>query len=200
MTEFAQLVRGALLRYRSWPDGTARLMYVSDGCEAIWGFTAGQILADEAIVWHCTEPADRRLIRASFRAAGASLQPWSHEWRITGPQGGMRWLRGLGRCKPQPDGTLLWTVLIDDATHSVRARLQEEASREQLGAVCDCLADVAVQRFDDDMRLNYWNQGSEKMYGYTAAEALGRDIIDLVVPADLRRGTREKLQALAREG
>ena len=37
MTEFAQLVRGALLRYRSWPDGTARLMYVSDGCEAIWG-------------------------------------------------------------------------------------------------------------------------------------------------------------------
>ena len=129
MTEFAQLVRGALLRYRSWPDGTARLMYVSDGCEAIWGITAGQILADEAIVWHCTEPADRRLIRASFRAAGASLQPWSHEWRITGPQGSMRWLRGLGRCKPQPDGTLLWTVLIDDATHSVRARLQEAGAK-----------------------------------------------------------------------
>jgi len=200
ITEFAQLVQGALMRYRSWPDGRAQLMYVSDGCEAIWGFTAPQILADEAIVWHCTEPVDRQLIRASFRAAGISRAPWSHEWRINSPSGGLRWLRGLGRCSAQPDGTLLWTVLIDDATHSVRARLQEQASRSQLSAVCDRLTDVAVQRFDRDMRINYWNQGSEKMYGHTAAEALGRDIIELVVPADLRRGTREKLQALAADG
>ncbi len=200
ITEFAQLVQGALMRYRSGPDGRSHLTYVSDGCEAIWGFTAQQILADEAIVWHCTDPADRQHIRASFLAAGLSRQPWSHEWRISSPRGGVRWLRGLGRCHPQSDGTLLWTVLIDDATHSVRARLQEEASRGQLAAVCDRLADVAVQRFDSEMRINYWNQGSEKMYGHTAAEALGRDIIDLVVPADLRRGTREKLQALAHDG
>jgi len=200
IAEFAQLVQGALMRYRSWPDGRAQLVYVSDGCEAIWGFTAQQILADEAIVWHCTEPADRQLIRSSFRAAALTLQPWSHEWRITGVAGGVRWLRGLGRCKPQPDGTLLWTVLIDDATHSMRARLQDEASREQLRAVCDRLTDVAVQRFDRHMRINYWNQGSEHMYGHTAAQALGQDIIELVIPADLRRGTREKLQALVRDG
>ncbi|GMN55159.1 hypothetical protein TIFTF001_024286 [Ficus carica] len=43
----------------------------------------------------------------------------------------------------------------------------------------------SVHIFDLDCRLIYWNRTAEKLYGYSAAEALGQDAIELLVdPCD----------------
>nr|WDA42959.1 tyrosine-protein kinase receptor UFO [Fagopyrum tataricum] len=39
----------------------------------------------------------------------------------------------------------------------------------------------SVHIFDRDRRIIYWNRTAENLYGYSAAEALGRDVLDLLI-------------------
>jgi diguanylate cyclase (GGDEF)-like protein/PAS domain S-box-containing protein len=43
-----------------------------------------------------------------------------------------------------------------------------------------------VQGYDDERRVIYWNAGSEILYGYTRAEALGKKLEDLIIPDVMR--------------
>lgn len=47
-------------------------------------------------------------------------------------------------------------------------------------------AERAVIATEPDGRIVYWNDEAERLYGWTAGEALGRSIID-VTPSDLAR-------------
>lgn len=50
--------------------------------------------------------------------------------------------------------------------------------------IIDNVPDVAVQGFDSDYCIHYWNNASEKIYGYSKTEAIGQKINDLLVPAE----------------
>ena len=54
----------------------------------------------------------------------------------------------------------------------------EERAREQ-ASLLDLAADAIVVR-DLEGRVVYWNRGAEKLYGWTAEEALGKPMIDLM--------------------
>jgi PAS domain S-box-containing protein len=48
-----------------------------------------------------------------------------------------------------------------------------------------CLS-VAVQGYGPDGTTHYWNVGSERLYGYTASEAIGQNLLDLIIPPEMR--------------
>ncbi len=48
------------------------------------------------------------------------------------------------------------------------------------------LPGVAVQGYGIDGRVRYWNKASEKIYGYTAEEAVGRNLAELIIPPELK--------------
>jgi len=45
---------------------------------------------------------------------------------------------------------------------------------------------VAIQGYETDGTVRYWNRESEAVYGYTAEEALGRNLGDLIIPPEIR--------------
>ncbi|HSX72057.1 MAG TPA: PAS domain S-box protein, partial [Pseudomonas sp.] len=45
---------------------------------------------------------------------------------------------------------------------------------------------IAVQGYDSERRVIFWNQASARLYGYSLAEALGRRLEDLIVPPAMR--------------
>jgi diguanylate cyclase (GGDEF)-like protein/PAS domain S-box-containing protein len=45
---------------------------------------------------------------------------------------------------------------------------------------------ISVQGYDEERRVIYWNAGSEILYGYAQAEALGKKIEDLIIPDAMR--------------
>lgn len=59
---------------------------------------------------------------------------------------------------------------------------------------------ISVQGYDRDRRVIYWNKASEALYGYTAAEALGRQLEDLIIPDEMRELVIAAQQAWANGG
>jgi PAS domain S-box-containing protein len=71
---------------------------------------------------------------------------------------------------------------------SERKRTEEalKASERHFRDLLNDVDMVAMQGYDQDRRVIYWNTASERLYGYTEAEALGRCLEDLIIPAPMR--------------
>lgn len=59
-------------------------------------------------------------------------------------------------------------------------------TRESVRQLFDTVDAISVQGYDQERRVVYWNIGSEKIYGYTAEEALGKKLEDLIIPESMR--------------
>ncbi|MBW1992423.1 MAG: PAS domain S-box protein, partial [Deltaproteobacteria bacterium] len=71
-----------------------------------------------------------------------------------------------------------------DQLLSLQEALKE--SEAKFRNLLDYLPGVAVQGYSPDGTVRYWNKASEKIYGYTAEEAVGRNMGDLIIPPEFR--------------
>ncbi|MBI2290565.1 MAG: response regulator [Betaproteobacteria bacterium] len=74
--------------------------------------------------------------------------------------------------------------------HDVAARMQAEKANAQLAAIIESSDDAIVSRALDGTILT-WNAGAERLFGWTAAEAIGRNI-SLIVPLELEQESAPK--------
>jgi PAS domain S-box-containing protein len=66
----------------------------------------------------------------------------------------------------------------------ITARKRDEEVRARLAAIVDS-SDDAIISTTPEGRITTWNAGAERLYGYSAAEAIGRPMAMLVPPARL---------------
>jgi PAS domain S-box-containing protein len=72
-------------------------------------------------------------------------------------------------------------------------------SEERFRLLFDRVSKIAVQGYGPDGTVLTWNKASEELYGYTAAEAIGRNLVDLIIPPAMkeivRKGVREMVES-----
>ncbi|MBA4741978.1 MAG: EAL domain-containing protein [Azoarcus sp.] len=73
-------------------------------------------------------------------------------------------------------------------------------SEERFRNLLQSVPSVAVQGYAMDGTTNYWNRASERLYGYRADEAIGRSLLDLIIPPEMHEGVREAMQRMADTG
>lgn len=73
-------------------------------------------------------------------------------------------------------------------------------SEARFRTLLNSIPSVAIQGFDADGVLQYWNPASEELYGYSAEEALGKNVFDLLIPAEHADRARRHLRELAEKG
>src|SRR5665647_319208 len=52
----------------------------------------------------------------------------------------------------------------------------------------------AIILVDEESKVSYWNPASEKTFGYTSKEAIGRDIHELVVPTSMCQEGKDRIE------
>ena len=75
------------------------------------------------------------------------------------------------------------------------AALQESEARFR--NLLENIPSVAVQGYGMDGTTQYWNRASEELYGYTAQEAIGRNLLDLIIPDAMRDDFAKVLRHMA---
>ena len=120
--------------------------------------------------------------RSVFRTQLAALDKVQRlqDWRVhLQPREGPTFNTGAdrGHCAEPPDQRpgLLW--LIRDVT----ARTQAEEAQARLAAIVASSEDAIIGKTLDGI-ITSWNQGAERIYGYTAAHVIGRSIAMLAPP------------------
>jgi len=74
--------------------------------------------------------------------------------------------------------------------HDVAARMQAEKANAQLAAIIESSDDAIISRALDGTILT-WNAGAERLFGWAAGEAIGRNI-SLIVPLELEQDSAPK--------
>ncbi len=81
-----------------------------------------------------------------------------------------------------------------------RVRRQYRESELRFRALLESLPRVAVQGYDRDRRVIYWNEASTRLYGYDTEEVQGRLLEDLIIPDAMREGVIAAHRAWVEEG
>ena len=79
----------------------------------------------------------------------------------------------------------------------------EDALREskvRFRGLVQNIPSVSVQSYGPDGSTLYWNRASEQLYGYTAGEAVGRNLTDLIVPEELREEMKAAIRRMVETG
>ncbi|MBX3394836.1 MAG: PAS domain S-box protein [Phycisphaerae bacterium] len=84
--------------------------------------------------------------------------------------------------------------LIDERQSALTAHAVSEC---RLKACIDTSPNVAMQWFDEDGRITFWNQASERTYGWPASEVMGKRLNELIFTEETERKF-EQLLAEAR--
>ena len=82
----------------------------------------------------------------------------------------------------------------------VRRAAAEEAlleSEARFRNLFEEVSSVAVQGYGMDGITRYWNKASESLYGYTRDEAIGKKLVDLIIPPEMRDDVNAAMAAMA---
>ncbi len=75
-----------------------------------------------------------------------------------------------------------------------------QISEERFRALFQEIGSVAIQGYAADGTVKYWNKASEQLYGYPASEAIGRNLLDLIIPDEMRNGVKEAVRWMIETG
>jgi PAS domain S-box-containing protein len=123
-------------------------------------------------------PDDRQLIEKAIRSAIAKPSGDRVEHRVVWPDGSIHWVAVQGRAvrKAGVPVKLIGTVM--DIDEQVRTTQQLRYQANILHNISD-----AIIYTDNEYTIKSWNRGAEELYGWTSAEAVGKNAAELLKTA-----------------
>jgi two-component system, chemotaxis family, CheB/CheR fusion protein len=134
--------------------------------------------------------------------APASIERWQRafakgevfdaEYRLRGKNGEYRWF--LGRNVPlRNNGTVLsWFGTATDINDFKQAQAKLAETEEKFRLLVEGTPDYAMFLLDPDNNITYWSAGAQRVFQWTAEEAIGQKGSMIFVPEDLEKGEDQK--------
>ena len=194
---FQQLVEQLPLTvYIDRIDEKSSNVYTSPQLESVLGYTTEEWESDDDLFMRIVHPDDRERVLAEHLRTRDTLQPFRMEYRMIARDGSVHWF-------------LDEAVVVHDAAGKpafhhgflldITARKELEAALDRQRSYYASLVEispVAVVLLTPDATVRSWNPAAERLFAYTAEEAIGRHIDDLVANDDAIRDEARQLTKL----
>ena len=90
--------------------------------------------------------------------------------------------------------TLLLALVLQEGQRRDALDMALRESESRFRTLIKDIPGVSVQAYAPDGTTRYWNKASERLYGFTAEEAIGRNLRDLIIPSAMREGVRQAME------
>jgi diguanylate cyclase (GGDEF)-like protein/PAS domain S-box-containing protein len=172
---------------------------VSANAERLLGYSQ-QDWKRESFWQEHIDPQDRERVIDFCHTETSLHRDHALEYRFTNKQGETVWLRHMASVvvnnkKPR----WLRGVLLDITEQKMAEQLVLE-SELRFQQLIESLPAIAVQGYDEERRVVYWNDASTDLYGYSNTEAIGQLLEDLLIPPEIKEQVVEAHQNWLRHG
>jgi len=166
----------------------SHIYYVSPAYQQIWGRTCESLYADPSSWADSIHPDDRD---NAFENFSERNEPgFDREYRIIRPDGEIRWIHSRGFPILDDAGNPYRTAGIASDVTSRKQSAEELRRGESLkGAILESSLDSLVV-VDHEGRIVEFNPAAEATFGWTREQALGKTMVESIVPPRLREAHR----------
>jgi PAS domain S-box-containing protein len=168
-------VPGVIYQYVLHSDGSDEFTYVSPSCREIYELESEELLQDVRLAWTMIHPDDVEAIRLATNRSNQTLEPFNLEFRLLTPSGRLKWIHAQSYPQRQENGDLVFDGLAIDISDRKQA---EQKIREQAALLS--IAPDAIFVCDLENQILFWNSGAERLYGWKATEAIGKNATELL--------------------
>lgn len=121
LTNIAENVQGLVFQRTLTRDGRVAFPYIAGTALETIGHPPEAVLNDGDLVLEAMDPEDRRRFVAALKRSAERLEPMEDDYKIIGPDGTERWLRGWSRPLRTTNGDVVWEGVALDVTDRKRA-------------------------------------------------------------------------------
>ena len=182
-----------------------RVTSISPAVEKVRGYTP-----DEAMRQPLAEiltPDSQEIVKGYFSGLqdavrnGVTPDNFEGELEYRCKDGSTIWTEVRAYPMVDPDGAFV-EILGMTRDISERKRFEDAIrnSEQRFRLLLDNISQIAVQGYTSNGTVTLWNSASEQMYGYTAAEAIGKNLVDLLIPPEMRPAFREAIGQMFHTG
>jgi diguanylate cyclase (GGDEF)-like protein/PAS domain S-box-containing protein len=194
-----QIVEGTHAGTWEWDQLSRRITFNQRWAELIGHEHDGELLQDAAQWRERLHRDDLPEVKARFvDHLKGRTDHFAGEIRLRHRNGHWVWLLVRGQVATRQDdgrATMVSGIALDISDRKLaEARLRE--SEHRFRHLLEEVPGMAVQGYDRDLVIRFWNRSSELLYGWSAEEVIGRSMLELLLPAEARPIYRERLYAL----
>ena len=169
-------IPGVVVRYQLLPDGTDKVLFMSDGVEVVYGISKKEALESTAKIWEKYHEEDVEALRDSIQKSASNLEPWEHIYRYYNTKGEIGYLQGFGTPQKMEDGSIIWDAITIDITKRMEAEIEAHRSNSKLRAFIKS-SPIAIYQIEPDGKItDFWNPAAEHIFGWTREEVIGNTI------------------------
>ncbi|MDO9105736.1 MAG: PAS domain S-box protein [Methylovulum sp.] len=186
-------VPGVIYQFLHRGDGSVCFSYVSETAERILGISPALLTADAGLFFARIHADDLVQVQEAVAAAALKLMPLNASFRMLHPQEGVVWIEANSTPERLANGDTLCHGFMRDITAL-------KTAEQRLSASLDNTPNVAVQWYDRAGRVLYWNPASEHIFGWTAAEVVGKSFDQLPHGEELAQELLSTLERINSSG
>ncbi|MHC1783857.1 MAG: PAS domain S-box protein [Anaerolineaceae bacterium] len=122
-------------------------------------------------------------------------------FRVKLPNGQIHYVQSIGKLEKDGAGKVNSVFgTIQDITDRKLIENELSDSEKRFRGVLDNASSMAVQGYAPDGTTQYWNQASSRLYGYSEKEALGKNLLDLIIPPEMREEVTKLIRQMCETG
>jgi PAS domain S-box-containing protein len=167
-----------LVTYISPVEETVGNLYVSPQVEELLGYPTEEWVKNPNLLTEAVHPDDLERVLADANHLRETGEPLRSEYRYVTADGRTVWVLDETILVRDEEGTPLW---VQGFILDITERRTAEETRARLAAIIESSTD-AIMSGSLDLKYTSWNEGAERMFGYTAEEVIGKPITLLMAP------------------
>jgi PAS domain S-box-containing protein len=172
-------------------DRNGKCVYLNPALRAFWGVEEEQVAGFN---WQETvHPDDRQTLSEPFAAAMQKHTAFSVEARFKNADGAYRIVQTMAQPRFDQEGDFVGMIGVNVDITETRAS-QESATR--LAAIVESSTDAVISKNLDGI-IQSWNTGAERLFGYTADEAIDRSVT-MLIPTEYQNEEPHILERIRR--